>query len=456
MKISPYYFLLIVISVGFLLSIGCNKATTVGSGLVDDEDISLGFTDELIIKTSTVEEGRIPTFFMNSFTNESFMVGALDDPIFGKSESVIHFEMLLSGDIALNFAGDKLDSMVFIFGYNRLGNYGDTTALHDIKIYRLGERLDGMDTLYSNQEFEKFVGQEMIPIGSLENFRPNAQDSITIVNHLTDEELRLGPQIRVRMDQTLANAIFADTLSNKNNESLRELINGFVITSTPQNGNSMFGVDLVTPNRVSGVEVFYTTEDDTKRVERYVISGVRQQTFTTDHSGTPVEMYLNQDLTNGEPLFVQGLDGVVTEVDISSVKELVGKSLNQVQLRFFLDEAYPGDFNGFFPPAESIILTKASTGERIEDVNIAFNAFSGQSGIELLFGGILQDSIGNNNLAGYSMNVTTYAKAVQKGQEDGRMHIEVFKREQTPRRVILFGSGHPTKAPKMRVTFTVE
>ena len=72
MKTTPFYALLIFVSVTLLMSYACNDSTTVGSGLLDDEDIELGFTNELEIRAKTVKEGIIPTYFSRGFLNGGY------------------------------------------------------------------------------------------------------------------------------------------------------------------------------------------------------------------------------------------------------------------------------------------------------------------------------------------------------------------------------------------------
>ncbi len=453
MKTTPFYALLIFVSVTLLMSYACNDSTTVGSGLLDDEDIELGFTNELEIRAKTVKEGIIPTYFSRGFLNESYMIGELDDPIFGKSKSTIHFELVPSA--FPDFGGGIMDSMVFIFSYNQVGFYGDTLQPHDITITQLSERIDQSDTLYSDQDFPILVGPRGGRVGLLEGFTPRRTDSISIVSYTTDEVEQLPGQLRIRMIDNLARQIFIDTLNNITSEGMNELVNGLSISSVPSSGNSMIGLNLNRATNLSALEVYYTDRIGVKRTYRYFLDEVRHQMFSVDPSGSVVEGFLDQEILAGDPLFIQGLNGVITEIDISSVAQLQDKLINQVELRLFLDDNYPGDNRLLFLTAPSIVATKASNGTAVEDLLIAFTGFAGDSGVSQLFGGSLQDSLRGNEL-GYSMNLTAYAKEVQKGREDGIIHLELLNRISTPRRTILFGPGHSSLAPELRVTYTIE
>ena len=458
MKNSPFFYYVIAIFTIALLSSSCNESVTVGSGLLDDEDITLGFKDDFEIKASTKTQGRIPTYFSTNFDNEDFnsgtyLVGELDDPIFGKASSQIHFEIRIGGSI--NFSGGTMDSMVFVFGYADNGLYGDTLWPHDITIERLAERLDQTDTLYSDQEFEIQSTLLNVPVASLEDFVPKPNDSVTVTSYITEEEVALVPQIRMRMDQTLAQNIFRDTLNNSNDALLRDLVNGFVLKSVPRNGNSMYGLDFNRFSGTSGLEVYYTTRDSIRQIARYLFSGVRHQMFTVNHDGALVGSSLDQDVVDGSPLFVQGMNGAVAEIDLSNIRSLETELINQVELRMFHNTELSDDNMRFFPPAQRLIMTKARNGEFVEDAQFGFDGFDGTTGLDFFFGGELQDTIANN-LSGYSFNLSSYAKEVQQGREDGKVRIEVFQKISSPRRTILYGPGHPTLSPQLRITFTEE
>ncbi|MEM7298570.1 MAG: DUF4270 family protein, partial [Bacteroidota bacterium] len=359
--------------------------------------------------------------------------------------------------LGVDFRNGTLDSMVFIFEYDTLGFYGEPNIKHDIIIERIGERMDVQDTLFSDQDFLIVPSFMNIPIASKEGFVPRPLDSVSIVSYLTDEVVSVQPQLRMQMNPTLARTIFSDTLNNNSSASLQDVVNGFVLKSVPRDNNSMFGINLSQGTQLSGLEVYYLSEDSIKRVSRYVINEVRHQRFTIENESSSLVGLIGQNIEDGSSLFVQGMNGVRTELDVSSLSSIQGKLLNQVQLRIFQNEDFSNDNSKLYPPIQRFILSKESTGEPIDDVTLIFEGFAGDrtTGLDFVFGGSLQDSIAGN-LSGYSMDITTYAKEVQAGRENGIMILEAFQKISTPRRVILHGPGHSTLSPELRVTFTEE
>ena len=433
-----------------ILTSACNESTTVGSELILDEDIILGFTDTLTVRAKTVKSDPVVTYFRDNFFNRTFMFGELDDPIFGKAKSSIYFDVQTMNVPV--FENGELDSMVFLFSFNSEGFYGDTTAAHDITIKRLGEKLNVQDTIFSDQQFELFGGSDA---ASIVGYVPNRIDSVSYTSYLTDEPEKSLPQIRMRMNDELAQSIFADSVANASDDNLQELINGFVISSSPQNGNSMIGLNLLQSNQNTGIEVYYKDDQGEKRIYRYAFAQRRPQNFEIDHDGSVVAGFLDQNVINGDPLFVQGMSGAVAQFDFSSIKSLDDKLLNLAQLEVYLNDGLTDNDTTLYPPVTSLALVNAITNEEIEDLifsraqDLITNGF-----IDILFGGSLKVSE-NQNIRSYTMNLTSYLKDVQYGREDGILNLEVLNKVQSPRRTIIYGPGHPTLAPKLRVTFTI-
>jgi len=258
--------------------------------------------------------------------------------------------------------------------------------------------------------------------------------------------------MRMRLRDDIAQRIFQDTLNITTNSLISEVVNGFVLKSVPRNNNSFISLDLVNNN--SSLEVFYTRGDSVPAVFSFPFSQVRHQAFTLDHSGTISESNQEVEIVNGESILVQGMSGVLTEIDLSSLTTIADKPINQAELRLYrADESLENE--RFFPPAERLIMTKSNNGAFLDDISFGFDAFRSESGIDFYFGGTLADTL-STNVDTYTMDITIYAKEVQKGREDGKVKLEVFQKISNPSRVVLYGPGHPTFAPELRITVTEE
>ena len=431
----------------FLIYMSCNESTTVGSELIIDEDIDRGFTDTIAFHAKTITSDPIPTYFTPGFINSNFMIGELDDPIFGKTTSSVYFDMGLASGPGFN--GGTLDSMVMTFALNPNGFYGDSIVEHTIKVWELEERLDGLDTIFSDDKF-RIEGSNNGPIASAENLIPSKTDSVPYIAYVNGNEVNGPPQIRMTVDTEFAQKIFADTIALASLDGLLDLVNGFVVTSTPANGNSMIGLNMNEANPFTGIEVYFETNAGTKAVRRFVFRGRRPQNFELNQESAANKSFLNRDITNGDPLFVQGMSGVITEFDLSGIAAVDNEVLNLAELEVFVFDGFENDNPSIFPLPSFLSLIKASDGSEIND--LLFGRFNGS--VEILFGGNLKSS-DIEGVRSYTMTLTSYLKDVQEGKEDGKLRLEVLDKAQSPRRVILYGPGHAELAPRLKVSFTI-
>ena len=174
-------------TIGLLLLIAlvsaCSEPTIVGSDLLAQDQIDVGYTDTFTLIPNIQETDSVRTF-SPVFASQliGYLVGEMDDPVFGRSLARINAEFL-PGAADPDFTDAVLDSVVLVLPYFPFGQYGDTTENYGIEVYRLAETLEKDITYYSNQDVS--VGNL---IGMSELFMPRPNDSITIVSHGTDGE----------------------------------------------------------------------------------------------------------------------------------------------------------------------------------------------------------------------------------------------------------------------------
>ena len=81
------FFLLFAILTISAIYLSCDETAIVGSGILDDESLDYNFNDTTTIHTRTILGRPVNSGRLSANT---FMVGALDDPIFGKSTSDVY------------------------------------------------------------------------------------------------------------------------------------------------------------------------------------------------------------------------------------------------------------------------------------------------------------------------------------------------------------------------------
>lgn len=131
----------------------------------DINTLTVGFINPDSSFNSTQE-----SVFLNSFTTTMdtlathqqslYILGAINDPIFAKSQATILTSFSIPNNAASFSFGDSakviVDSVVLQL---RIGNdttyIGDINAIHDIKVYELTEKLSDTSALYSNRNYSK-------------------------------------------------------------------------------------------------------------------------------------------------------------------------------------------------------------------------------------------------------------------------------------------------------------
>lgn len=147
---------ILVLSAFALLYSSCKK---------DTNTLTVGFINPDSSFNSTQE-----SVFLNSFTTTMdtlathqqslYILGAINDPIFAKSQATILTSFSIPNNAASFSFGDSakviVDSVVLQL---RIGNdttyIGDINAIHDIKVYELTEKLSDTSALYSNRNYSK-------------------------------------------------------------------------------------------------------------------------------------------------------------------------------------------------------------------------------------------------------------------------------------------------------------
>jgi len=215
-----YRLLLIFTFAITLLGVSCNDPITI-TDIPGQVEIPILYTDTFSVNARTIE-GEITSTYDLGVNYSTYLLGELDDPIFGKSTSKTYIELDFRSGTPSNFEGTTIDSAVLIIGYDNLGFYGDTTARYDIEVRRMIQQLEG-DTIESNQVW----ATDPTIIGS-RSLIPSRYDSLEILNHVEEGVIdTVGPQLRIPLTNTFGQMLLdADEENYLSRESLLEFING--------------------------------------------------------------------------------------------------------------------------------------------------------------------------------------------------------------------------------------
>lgn len=426
---------------------GCTKATLIGNDLLDDEIQIVGFTDTFQLLTTVVTEDSVITHSGESGPQIlRHIFGKLDDPYFGKTESVIVTEMFLNG-IGSRFLDFDVDSVVMTLALDSTVRYGSRNEAVSVTVSRNLTPLNVTETYFSNAEFDK----EVMPMGTRENFVPNYTDSITLNG--PEDTVRLAPHLRIPMDQSFIDDMvsqpdatfeFADSFANWLQGVHIEMSGG---------SNTMIGVSL--NNALSGMTVYFSRADSNFYDSyRFGFTGlfnshVQVAQFEHDYTGAVAEDYIGDADNSDSLIFIQSFSGLNTEFEVFRLESFENVLINEAILEFFVADLGEGDLELY--PRTDRIQTKTMNGEGRLVNSIDVILAQSVNSIGLFGGTIVEDDDGNLK---YRMNITAGVQDIVQGRAPNEIFLSSYLKQNNPRRLVLYGPGHSEYPAKLSLTFT--
>jgi hypothetical protein len=424
-----------------LLLFACNKSTIVGSEILDDDFVDVAYTDTFSIKAKTIAGDSARMYPISS---SLFLLGNIDDPVFGRSNTEVYTQIRKLFDIP-EMSNAVLDSVVLSVSLNSDGLWGDSMALHTVEVYELGESLVDYDSLYTNQQF----GKGML-LGS-KTFNPFFPDTATVV--FNADTARYNNLLRIPLDQSFGEKLLSDTLALQNDTLIQNLTNGLVIRSTASN-TSVFGIStFVVPDEFTNKVVLYFTRNGSEKEEHIMtLGGKRSMYVENDRSGTLLESFLDDPQKGDSVLFLSGMLNSYIDLEIPVLDGLENRLINYAELEFTVNNELSG--NPYEPIERIYAYNIDENGNRayIYDLNIAIL----QSTINY-YGGELgeKETVEGNTLERYRINVTNELKR-RIDENDTRTTIRLIPYLSTQRanRSIFYGPGNTEYPPRLKITFT--
>lgn len=418
-----------------------------GNDLLDEEVRTVGYSDTFRIRAKVLPEDSVLT---HSGTTGAQIIehsfGKLNDPILGKTESVVVSQMFLNG-IGSQFLAYDIDSVVMTLAYDTTGRYGQQDELISVSATRNFTELDVTQDYYSNERFSK----NFVPMGEREMFVPNYTDSLTIVR--PNDTSILAPHLRIPMGQDFIDALASQpAVTFELADSFAAWFQG-VHLEVSEGENTMIGVDLNNP--LSGMTVYFSQADSAfYRSYQFVFTAifnahVQVATFSNDFVGSEVEQFIGNPETSDSLVFLQAMSGLNTELTFDELDNFNDVLINQAILDFYVADL-PEDDLSVYPLSERIqtrILNADDMLINSRDIRLAF----GINNIDFFGGDVIEDEEGR---LVYRMNVTASIQDIVSGREENKLFISSYLKQNNPRRVILYGPGHSQFPAKLRLTYT--
>ncbi len=442
-----YRLLLIFTFAITLLGSSCNDPITIVN--TPDEEIDIIYTEDFVVETKTIV-GEVSSTYNLGVNFSTYLLGSLDDPIFGKSTSNINIELDYLAGLP-DFTDAILDSAVLIMDYDTLGFYGDSTAIYNIEVRQLVEQMN-VDTIRSDTIWQV----DPTIIGS-RTIRPSAYDSLTIASHLAEGELiKIGPELRISLENDFAQMIIdADESNYLSSASLLEFINGLQITATTDK-SAMMGLNLNDLNNFSGVNKLriYYTGPDTTEIFDFSFTARSASSFTHDYTGAEMEGYIADENHNGNDFaFFQGMSGVEAELSFPNLEVLKDNIINKAELVYY-SIADPSEMNVINDPIDVATVTYINEdGDRTltTDASLGINPGPYAS----ILGGSLELIDEPNGIYQTSVNITSHLNTIFNSDNlTTNVILTPLQRSERSSRSIIFGSGNPQYKPVLKITYT--
>lgn len=435
-----------ILALGLISS--CQDPILVGGDFLDDEKLNVGVINFKNISSQTIAGEKVTTH-NPSVDSRTYLLGRLNDPVYGKVSSELFLKFYSQSTLPLYQDETKLrfDSLVLVLQYDTLGTYGNKSAMQSIKVYQLDETISSTDTFDSNKQFKSLPTE----IANTTKF-VSPKDSIRIKDHLTGKDITLAPQLRIRLNDDFGKALIQNTDAAKNDTIFKEFFKGVYITSTsPSDVPFMYGINLsdlaLSSASANKLVMYYTVNDTLEKAYEYKISSTSVNKFVHENSGSSVENFI-QNIALGDSIsFIQGLGGVKSVIKFNDLVSLDSVLINKAELEIFVADM-PGIPGIYDYPQQLIATRKNSEGKFVFVDDFAFNI----SYISTVFGG---NPVSTNNGTKYVLNITNHIKkAVKDPTFDSSLYLNVLTESQNPRRLAMYGAKHSKNPIKLNITYT--
>lgn len=427
----------------------CTDPTKLGADLLEEDQISAGFTDTLSLVAYTVEGDSVRTYTeLFSAQLNSYLFGDFTSPVFGRSASTLYVQARMPRSSSLSVIepdfkdSDLLDSIVLVLPYDTAGYYGSTNEVFGMDVYELTESMVDTADYYSNQTFQTHP----VSIGS--KFFIPKKDSVEIVTYTgtTPDTVKVPMQLRIPLNQMWGSAfIFRDTATYKSDSAFLDFFKGIQLKPSSQNGG-LISFNLKSAS--AGIYIYYTRDGKGKEYQLpFNALAARVANYVNDHSGTPVASFINSRPLGDSLVFVQGMKGLNTVIEIPNVEALKGLIVNKAELEVFVNGL--GN-NVTYPSLQYLSLLYPRSGDTLQVVSDI--ALVGTQRFNV-FGGVFEKgTLGRPNV--YRMNISAHFQDMIEGLVSNKLYITAFPKPEDAAFVTLYGPKHSLYPIRLKVAFT--
>ncbi|WP_176954475.1 DUF4270 family protein [Niabella drilacis] len=254
---------LFLLATGFIVSCSkINLATELGQGLIPEVDNIHTFDTTLEVETFNGIFTAANDSFRSSFEFPQILGKIDNDPIFGKTDARLYFQV--SPQTKTPFLNEpsklQLDSVVLVL--NNTFIYGDTAMPQTINISEIAGSNDFQgDTMYLLSKQMTTAGL----LGSRTIVPHTLKDSVTVIDFKdgTADTTKVANQLRVRLDDAFGRRLLAYDSAGANDgystdSVFRSKFKGFALESAGA-ANTLLGISMLNAQ----LQVYYRYENKT-------------------------------------------------------------------------------------------------------------------------------------------------------------------------------------------------
>ncbi len=461
---------LLILLMALTAIFSCSEPTLIGSELLEEDNVSLNFTDETPIAAQTVQGDILQTYspFAAAQLN-NVLLGGFDDDDFGKGTSSIYTQFALSLTQATpDVSRATLDSVILTIAYDTtLAGYGNLTEALEIEVFPINEDMQNIESYFSDQTFqtgENIGGATVIP----------SFDSTVVVNSYVSDSLTFDTVLaHIRIPLKTSHFLQAlDTALYENNVALQEIFKGIHIV-TPNKQNGVLSLDF--SQSISRISMFYSTTVRLETIQHeyqfdFNAGNSRSVNLTSTPSGL-VEPFIGTGLDN--LLFVQGMQGVNTEISFPDLSELENIIVNKAELEFTVDRSLSTNAIFSLPTQLSVTTLEENGLNLISDLQSVIIQQGTLSSLDNFGGQLVEEMENGELLLKYKINISDHFQKILDEEVENKITIsagveqsilrlfQVYRlydllpaKASNASRAAFFGPNHAQYPMKLNLTFT--
>ncbi len=424
MKINIHPLLLLTIL--FVVAVSaCKKSTLIGNDLLPNgDDLNGIYTDTLTLRTKSVVE-----FPLKTSANSKYLLGTINDPVFGKSSASIYAQVQIGGQVDLG-SPDSLfvDSLVLNMEYN--GQYGKFDVPQTISVYQLTQDMNADSTYYSDKNFSYYPNE----VGKKTNFIPDFSNKLSIAGDT------IAPSLRIRLTDHLGQDLLDQSKGANfaSNAAFQTYFKGLLIASdTNQNGKGIMYFKLSSSVSVSKLTLYYHKPDTTSLKFDFII-GTDCAVFNHyNHNfvSTEIQTAFQAPAFSDSIVYVQSMAGAKTRISIPNLKNLGNILVNKAELEITVPAWKIDPDSVYACPARMICLQADSAGKNA--------IIPDQISTHLTYGGFKEtEYINGQKVYKYKFSITEHMQNIVSGSiTDYGLFLLTYPSPEIADRIILAGGN---------------